>query len=173
MPTLSSSSSPVRTTMFQRLAILVAAAAFGLAAPAALAASPAYLARHGTPRTLDELARHRVVHYAPALSGHDGRWEYVDPADGRTRFHPVRAAVVVNGTDAYQAAALAGLGLYQAPAKGVREHVAQGRLVEVLPGFVPAPMPVSLLYPHRRQLTPRVQAVLAWLEAVVGPSLDG
>jgi hypothetical protein len=29
--------------MFQRLAILVAAAAFGLAAPAALAASPAYL----------------------------------------------------------------------------------------------------------------------------------
>ena len=43
MPTLSSSSSPVRTTMFQRLAILVAAAAFGLAAPAALAASPAYL----------------------------------------------------------------------------------------------------------------------------------
>ncbi|HEX7639210.1 MAG TPA: LysR family transcriptional regulator [Burkholderiaceae bacterium] len=137
------------------------------------AASPAYLARHGTPRTLDELARHRVVHYAPALSGHDGRWEYVDPADGRTRFHPVRAAVVVNGTDAYQAAALAGLGLYQAPAKGVREHVAQGRLVEVLPGFVPAPMPVSLLYPHRRQLTPRVQAVLAWLEAVVGPSLDG
>lgn len=43
MPTLSSSLSPVRTTMFQRLAILVAAAAFGLAAPAALAASPAYL----------------------------------------------------------------------------------------------------------------------------------
>ena len=43
MPTLSFISSPVRTTMFQRLVILLAAAALGLATPAALAAGPAYL----------------------------------------------------------------------------------------------------------------------------------
>jgi hypothetical protein len=34
-------------------------------------------------------------------------------------------------------------------------------------------MPVSLLYPNRRQLAPRVQAVLNWLTQVVGPQLQG
>ena len=45
-------------------------------------------------------------------------------------------------------------------------------LVEVLPRFTAAPLPVSLLYPHRRQLAPRVQAMLQWIAQVVAPQLD-
>ena len=137
------------------------------------AASPAYLQGHGTPRSLADLARHRVVHYASTLSGQGAGWEHHDAATGKTRTHPVRAVVTVNGTDAYQAACLAGLGLIQAPVSGTQHLVDTGRLVDVLPEFTAAPMPVSLLYASRRQLPPRVQAVMGWLTQVLAPYLAG
>jgi DNA-binding transcriptional LysR family regulator len=134
-------------------------------------ASPDYLRRHGTPRRLADLAKHRVVHYASTLGAQDAAWEYREPADGSLRALPMRAAVTVNGTDAYHAAALAGLGLIQAPVLGTRALVDAGRLVAVLPRHTAAPLPVSLLYAHRRQLAPRVQAVMAWLSQVLSPFL--
>jgi len=134
-------------------------------------ASPAYLRRHGTPRTLADLAAHRVVHYQPSLNAQGAAWDYVD-ADGRHRTLTMRAQVTVNGTDAYQAAALAGLGLIQAPALGIDALVASGALVEVLPAWRAPALPVSLMLPNRRQLAPRVQAVIAWLAQVVAPQLS-
>jgi LysR substrate binding domain len=84
----------------------------------------------------------------------------------------MRSAIVVNGTDAYQAACLAGLGMIQAPVHGTQHLVEAGRLVDVMPNFLAAPMPVSLLYPNRRQMAPRVQAILNWLSQVVQPWLE-
>jgi DNA-binding transcriptional LysR family regulator len=137
------------------------------ALPMINAASPAYLARHGTPRTLAELDLHRVVHYSAALTERGAGWEYRE--GGAVRLRPMRSALVVNGTDAYQAACLAGLGLIQAPAPSLRPLIASGRLVEVLPEHTAAPLPVSLLYPDRRQLAPRVQALMGWLTQVLAP----
>ena len=77
----------------------------------------------------------------------------------------------MNGTDAYQAAAIAGLGIIQAPTLGLRTLLAQGSLVLVLPELTARPMPVSLLYANRRQLAPRVQAVMAWLADLLTPYL--
>jgi len=134
-------------------------------------ASPGYLALHGTPSTLADLAGHRVVHYASALTAHDAGWEYRDPADGHYRMARVKAVITVNGTDAYQAAARAGLGLIQAPWVGARIPILDGDLVEVMPDFTARPMPVSLLYPNRRQIPPRVLAVMAWITRVVTPYL--
>lgn len=133
-------------------------------------ASPAYLRAHGTPRTLADLAQHRVVHYMPSLVAQGASWEYVD-VDGQRRTLPMRAHVTVNGTDAYQAAALAGLGLIQAPVFGTDGPVAAGDLVEVLPDFTAPSMPVSLMVPHRRHLAPRVHAVMAWLTHLIAPHL--
>ena len=134
-------------------------------------ASPAYLRAHGTPRTLADLAGHRVIHYTPSLNTQGAGWEYVD-AEGQHRTLPMRALVTVNGTDAYQAAALAGLGLIQAPALGIATLLANGELVEVLPGWRAPALPVSLMLPNRRQLAPRVQAVMAWLTQVISPVLS-
>ena len=132
-------------------------------------ASPSYLRTHGTPSTLADLARHRIVHYAAKLGTQGAGWEYQD--GGVVRIHPMRSAIVVNGTDAYQAACLAGLGLIQVPVQGIRRLVDAGLLVEVMPDFTAAPMPVSLLYPHRRHIAPRVQAMLNWITQVVEPYL--
>jgi DNA-binding transcriptional LysR family regulator len=133
-------------------------------------ASPAYLQRHGTPATLDDLGGHQVVHYDGKLGLQGAAWEYTDKG-GMARRLPMRASVVVNGTDAYHAACLAGLGLIQAPLLGMRRHVEAGTLVQVMPTLTAPPLPVSLLYAHRRQVPPRVRAVLDWLTDVVSPHL--
>jgi DNA-binding transcriptional LysR family regulator len=135
------------------------------------AASPAYLAQHGVPQSLADLARHRLVAYTPRLASNDAGWEYFDAASGSYQTVPMRASVMVNGTDAYQAAAVAGLGLVQAPVMGLQPLFDQGLLVRVLPASTARPLPVSLLYANRRHLAPRVQAVMAWLTEVVSPEL--
>ncbi len=132
-------------------------------------ASPAYLEAHGTPGSLGDLARHRIVHYTPRLTSQGAGWDYFDAADKRYKSWPVAASLVVNGTDAYQSAALAGLGLIQVPALGIAPLIAQGRLVSVMEEFTAEPMPVSLLYANRRQLAPRVLAIMDWLADVLEP----
>ena len=127
-------------------------------------ASPTYLASHGLPRTPAELDSHRLVHYVPILGARSAGFEYVDPADpSRVLRRPMAGAVTVNNSDSYQGACLAGLGIIQVPAAGVRTHLDSGRLVEILPDYCPPPMPVCLLYANRRQLPRRVQAFMNWI----------
>jgi len=133
------------------------------------AASPAYLRQLGTPSTLADLDHHRVVHYAGSLAPGDASWEYQDGSAWRVQ--AMRCSLVVNGTDAYQAACLAGLGLIQAPLHGLRAHFDAGRLIEVLPQHTAAPLPVALLVPHRRT-SRRVQAFMVWLAEALKPHLQ-
>ncbi|SFM27374.1 LysR family transcriptional regulator [Variovorax sp. OV329] len=133
-------------------------------------ASPAYLQAHGTPLTLADLAQHRVVHYSGRLNTQGAGLEYVQ--DGERRVHPMRSALVVNSADAFQAACVAGLGIIQAPLRGVQPLIDAGALVAVLPGYQAPALPVSLLYAHRHQLPPRVQAMLNWLAQLVVPTLQ-
>ena len=57
--------------------------------------------------------------------------------------------------------------MIQAPEPGVREHLANGVLVEVLRRYRPEPMPVSLLYAHRRNLPKRVRVFMEWIAEVL------
>ncbi len=128
-------------------------------------ASPAYLQRCGTPQHLDDLAAHRLIHYVANFGSKSDGFEYRDDRDatGEYRTLPMPGALIVNNTEAYQAACLAGLGLIQAPAPGVRALIASGALVEVLPQLSAEPMPLSLLYPQRRHLSQRVRVFMDWI----------
>jgi DNA-binding transcriptional LysR family regulator len=132
-------------------------------------ASADYLRRRGTPQTLADLAAHDLIHYVSTLGTKSAGFEY--PDSGEYRYLPVSGPVVVNNSDAYQAACLAGLGLIQTPELGVREHLARGELVEVLPRYRPEAMSVSLLYAHRRNLPKRVHAFMEWVAEVLRPLL--
>ncbi len=129
-------------------------------------ASPAYLQAHGTPHTLADLVHHKLVHYASTLGAKPGGFEYTE--DGELRSLAMPGAVTVNTADAYTAACAAGLGIIQAPVVGVRVLVQQGLLVEVLPQHAAPPMPQTLLYANRRNLSQRVRVVMDWLAEVVG-----
>jgi len=133
-------------------------------------ASPAYLRRHGTPQTLEDLAQHQLIHYVPTLGARSPGWEYPDGAGYASLDMP--GALTVNNSDAYEAACIAGLGLIQVPAVGVQHLLAQGLLVEVLPQFPAEPMPVSLLYANRRNLSKRVQVFMTWLGGIVRQHLE-
>lgn len=134
--------------------------------------SPAYLAAHGRPRTEADLARHRLVHYTPVLGSKSAGFEIEDRrAPGGSRFVEMAGAVAVNNSEAYLAACLADLGIVQLPHSAVAAMLADGQLVEVLPRLRAPPMPVVLLYPHRRQLPRRVQLFMAWVQDVLKPHL--
>lgn len=124
-------------------------------------ASPAYLEKHGVPQTLEELAHHKLIHYSPVLGARAPGFEYMQ--DGKSCELPMNGSLTVNNADAYEAACLNGFGLIQSPLSGLREHLASGKLVRVLPDYAPAPMPISLLYAHRRHLSQRVRVFMDWL----------
>ncbi|MFN7163613.1 MAG: LysR family transcriptional regulator [Hyphomonas sp.] len=133
-------------------------------------ASPAYLARHGTPQVPADLEKgHLAVRYASPSTGRPEAWEWLEEGTIRSRMLPAR--VTVNSAEGYIACCLAGLGLIQIPAFDVQDHIRAGDLIEVLPDHRCAPMPIHLVYPHRRHLSPRVQLFASWLAAQLAPHL--
>jgi len=133
-------------------------------------ASSGYVAAFGTPASLEDLAHHRLVQYVATLGQRCPGFEWRDEG-GATHFVPMPGALTVSDSGSYTAACLAGLGIIQVPRHGLEAEVLDGRLVEVLPGFRAAPMPVHLLYAHRRQLPRRVQAFMQWLAELLAPRL--
>jgi DNA-binding transcriptional LysR family regulator len=132
-------------------------------------ASADYLRRRGTPRTLADLAQHDLIHYVSTLGAKSEGFEY--PESHAYRTLSMSGPVVVNNSDAYNAACLAGLGLIQVPEIGVREPLARGVLVEVLPRYRPEPMSLWLLYAHRRNLPKRVRVFMDWVAEILRPAL--
>ena len=133
-------------------------------------ASVGYIEQHGMPQSLDDLKNHRLIHYVSTLGSRSPGWEYPD-GDGYASL-PMAGVLTVNSSEAYRAACVAGLGLIQAPAAGLQPLIDQGALVEVLPDHPAEPMPVSLLYAHRRHLPRRVQEFMNWMAQTLAPYLD-
>src|SRR5690606_3694715 len=123
-------------------------------------AAPAYLERHGVPHTLDDLKNHRALNYFSSRSGRNYSWDFV--IDGKVREIDMPGAVSVNDWGAHMALAKQGLGLIQTARYIALPHVQSGELIEVLPQWKPRPLPISLLYPQSRQLSPKVRVVSDW-----------
>lgn len=134
-------------------------------------ASPAYLERHGVPQQPADLERHLAVNYASPSTARVEDWEWMEGQ--ARRFVAMRSRVTVNSAEAYIACCLAGLGMIQIPAYDVARHLEAVELVEVMPGHRAEPMPMTLLYPHRRHLSRRLKVFADWLEALMRKELAG
>lgn len=128
-------------------------------------ASPAYLAQYGVPTQLSDLSNHWLVHYNVSAAAKFDAFEYWDGY--ACQRIPMKNRVSVNNVDAYQTACVAGLGIMQAPMLGARRLLDEGKLVEILEEFHAPAMPVSLLYPHRRNLSRRARVFMDWLSDLV------
>lgn len=112
-----------------------------------LVASPAYLARHGTPATIAQLQAHALISF-DGFAPYD-EWRFAGPGRPSVRLD---ARFGTNEMEAAIEAALDGLGITRTFCYQVEAHVAAGRLVRLLDDAAPAPVPVSLLYqPHRQR----------------------
>ncbi|MFO0296068.1 MAG: LysR family transcriptional regulator [Pseudomonadota bacterium] len=125
-------------------------------------ASPAYLARHGTPRSPEELSRHLAVNFFSAKTGRVFDFEF--ERDGRRFEIALAHRAAANDADAHVALALAGLGLAQCPrTRIIAEHIAAGRLVPVLADWSAGRLPLYVMYPRNRHLSARVRAFVDWV----------
>lgn len=129
--------------------------------PEVTCASPAYLARRGTPATLEELEGHAMVGFLSSRTGAVAPLEFQAATGLREILLPSR--VTVNDAESLADLARLGFGLIQAPRYRFAEALRRGELVEVLPAHPPRPTPLSVLYPQNRQLAPRVGAFVDWV----------
>lgn len=134
--------------------------------------SPDYINNYGQPDSLNTLAQHWVIDYSPNQRETHSGFEYL--SGGETLFIPVPNMVSVATTDAYLSACENGLGIAQFPCLGssLKNAIQEGKLVEVLPEWRCADMPVSLVYPSRRQQPMRIKLFMQWVETVFHDALS-
>lgn len=108
--------------------------------------------------------------YASPSTGRELRWEYT--MHGEELDIDIASRIIVNNAESYIACCCAGLGLIQIPRYDVQSLIDAGQLVEVMPEFRPASMPVSFVYPHRRQRSRRLSAFIEWFESLMRPHLE-
>jgi len=121
-------------------------------------AAPVYLARHGTPRNLAELARHRCSAFRHPATGQVLPW-YLN-VDGEVIHHQVVPTLSTNDTELELQAVLAGQVIGQIANLSAADHIRAGRLVPVLLQHVSEHIGVHLYYGSRNAQPRRVRAFI-------------
>lgn len=121
-------------------------------------ATPAYLARHGTPQRPEELAQHNCLSYA-----YFGRsiWEFTRA--GEPHAVAVSGNLSANESMVLLEAVLADIGISLQPRYSVGAHLRSGALVQLLPDYEPQQLGIHALYGTRRQMPPALRALLDFL----------
>lgn len=132
-------------------------------------ASPAYLARHGTPMTDEDLEHHQCVAYG-WLDGNVAPWNFAGDHPGSTKRRHVAAQLVVGNGEGLVMAVAAGCGIAQLPSWLIKQQLEEGTLVEVLPHLATEGMEINLAWVKSRRALPKVNALLEVLAASLTPS---
>jgi LysR family transcriptional regulator for bpeEF and oprC len=123
-------------------------------------ASPGYLARHGAPRSIADLKRHRCINYV-FPNGQPRRWQFETP-DGPLEVD-IDAHMLINDAESVIQAVAAGLGITQTAHILASCLLSQGQLELVMTDTIPTGKPVWIVYPQKRHLSARVQAFIEWV----------
>ncbi|MFM0342676.1 MULTISPECIES: LysR family transcriptional regulator [unclassified Paraburkholderia] len=119
-------------------------------------ASPAYLARAGTPRTPEDLVQHECLGFLHW--GREGLWRLGGESATECQLRAGRFRA--NNGQALKVAALHGFGLVLQPEALLAREIASGELVSVLEDYLPEGAPVHLLYPRDRRATPKLTSFI-------------
>src|SRR5712672_2358007 len=119
-------------------------------------ASPAYLRKHGEPKTPDAIASHLTIQFgATAVTG---EWRFME--DGREARVNVTPRLSTNVADAAIQYAAQGGGLTRVLAYQAADAVKHGRLKIVLAKFEQPPLPIHIVYPTSRLLSAKVRSFI-------------
>ncbi|MEO6677278.1 MAG: LysR family transcriptional regulator [Pseudomonas sp.] len=122
-------------------------------------AAPAYLEQHGVPATPDDLSAHNCLVFNQLE--HFDNWRF--ERDGQWHSVQVKGNVRSNNSEAIRQMVLSGLGLSLSPSWLFCEDQQAGRVVAVLEGHVPAPLPIHAVFPPDRRQSARVRAFTDYL----------
>ncbi len=124
-----------------------------------IAAAPSYLERRGRPQHPQDLAEHDCIVYTRLASGNI--WHFDGP-EGPLAIQ-ARGRVQVNNSEGVREAVLMGLGIGVMPIWLFRDEIEQGLVTLLLKDYEPKRLPMNLVYPSRRFVSPRVRAVIEFL----------
>jgi len=122
-------------------------------------ASPAYLARRGTPTTPAELSAHACLGYTLTGSGADWR---IEGPDGLVTI-PISGPIKADNGDIIRQAALCGAGIVFQPHFIVDDDIASGKLVRILPQWQSEDLGVYAVYPSRKHVSAKVRTFADFL----------
>ena len=125
-------------------------------------ASPLYLERKGAPKVPQDLARHACLSYEYAPERNTWRFR-----DAEQHEHEVKISGPVHANNGQMLCALAaaGVGISLEPDFIVAPEVRAGRLMPLLPGYMPPAINIYAVYPSRRHLSAKVRAFVDFLAA--------
>ncbi|EDK84022.1 transcriptional regulator, LysR family [Burkholderia mallei 2002721280] len=136
-----------------------------------LVASREYLARHGTPTTPDDLAKHVCLRLdTPASPG--GEWRLERDDGDETVYALPPAPFQANVPDALSVAVRAGRGIGSIALYTALDDIREGRLVRVLPNYRLDTLSVYAVYATRRYLDAKIRTFLDHLRTTLAPALE-
>jgi DNA-binding transcriptional LysR family regulator len=131
-----------------------------------LCASPAYLAKRGTPERPEELLEHNCIVYS--FLSNSREWRLTDSA-GELHVVPINGSIHSNNGLVNRAAAVTGSGIVLLPTFYLGDQLRSGELKPILCQYRPPEIALYAVYPERRNLTPKVRAFVDFLAATFGP----
>ncbi|CAB3626161.1 LysR family transcriptional regulator [Achromobacter marplatensis] len=124
-------------------------------------ASPAYLARHGTPRTIEALDAHRCTGYRRVNTGKLAPWEFM--VGDEIQYRDVPAVLCTNDAEAETDAVVAGLGIGQLGSFSAAGPIRAGLLVPLLTQHLTQRESFYIYYRRRTEQPLRVKAFIDFM----------
>lgn len=128
------------------------------------AASPAYLARRGTPTHPSELSAHQLIDFFNEKTGKPYGWRYFDKANDEWIEVPTDSQIIVNDTQAGLALCTDGVGIYEDYDYVMAPLLRSGKLVRVLPDWPGETLPVVALFRPQKPTPPHLRLFLDFLQ---------
>lgn len=128
-------------------------------------ASPEYLAKHGEPRTPDDLGQHQCLAYVSPLTGGYRPWEFAK--DGQSISKRVSGSLNVNHADSLVEAAIAGMGIVMISNFIAASAISSGQLKPILTDYVAPGPKVYVVYPPSRIVSLKLQVLIEALDQAV------
>ncbi|MFJ3354574.1 LysR family transcriptional regulator [Serratia liquefaciens] len=126
--------------------------------------SPSYFKNHNKPQNIIDLKEHFAIRYISRQSGRPLDW--VINADGENSQLDIKSSFSVNDADSYLECGLQGLGLIMPARFMAQNYISSNKLIQVLPELKTPQLPISILYPQRHHLSPKIKLFTDWVASI-------
>jgi DNA-binding transcriptional LysR family regulator len=133
-------------------------------------AAPAYLEKHGEPRTPHDLVHHELLLFRDPQTGRPFPWEF--HRGGKVIEINAAGRLMMDDPSAAVAACIAGQGVFQMLAIGLKSMFAKGELVQILPQWSDEPYPLYAYHPSRHLPPVKVRAFLDFVQEIAAPAVS-
>jgi DNA-binding transcriptional LysR family regulator len=131
-------------------------------------AAPAYLEKHGEPRTPHDLVHHELLLFRDPQTGRPFPWEF--HRGGKVIEINATGRLVMDDPSAAIAACIAGQGVFQMLATGLNSMFGNGELVQILPQWSEERYPLYAYHPSRHLPPVKVRAFLDFVQEIAAPA---